>query len=74
MNLHFLLTDYLIWFLVVVSVAYAAHVRRHEYLLAPWRQVLHSHVGAATGVVLAAYVCIGLLDSCLLYTSDAADE
>ncbi len=74
MNLHFLLTDYLIWFLVVVSVVYAAHVRRHEHLLAPWRQVLHSHVGAATGVVLAAYVCIGLLDSVHYYPTVQVDS
>ena len=67
MNLHFLLTDYLIWLLVLISVVYAVYVSRHEHLLAPWRQVLHSHVGAATGVILAAYVFIGLIDSIHYY-------
>ena len=67
MNLHFLLTDYLIWFLIVLCVVYGVHVSRHEHLLAPWRQVMRSHVGAATGVILAAYVCVGLLDSIHYY-------
>ena len=75
MSIHFLLTDYLIWFLVIASLAYAVYVSRHEHLLAPWRQVLRSHIGAATGVILAAYASIGLLDSVHYYPAlDVADS
>lgn len=74
MKLHLLLTDYLIWFLVFISIIYALHVSRHEHLLAPWRQVLRSHMGAATGVILAAYVVIGLLDSVHYYPEVNTDS
>ena len=70
MNFHFLLTDYLIWFLVAITTIYIIHVNCHEHLLAPWRQVLRSHIGAATGIILAAYVSIGLLDSVHYYPTE----
>jgi peptide/nickel transport system permease protein len=56
-------TDYPVWLLVAVSVAYFAYVRRHEHLAAPWRRVVRSGAGAASLVVLAAFLAVGLVDS-----------
>ena len=56
-------TDALIFLLVSVVLAFAVYARRREHLHAPWRRVVGSRIGAATLIVLAAYVVIALLDS-----------
>lgn len=62
-KLVFLWTDALLYALVATVLLSAWYIRRHEHLRAPWREVLHSRLGVAAMVVLAAYVTIGLLDS-----------
>lgn len=56
-------TDWAVWLLVAVAIAYFAYVRRHEHLAAPWRRVARSGAGMAALVVLMAFVVVGLLDS-----------
>ena len=56
-------TDALIFLLLAVTVAFGLYAARREHLRAPWRSVARSRVGAATLVVIAFYVVIGLLDS-----------
>ncbi len=50
--------------LLLASVALLVWLMRNNATLrAPWRQVMASKMGAATGLILAVYVGIGLLDS-----------
>ncbi len=56
-------TDALIFLLVSLVVVFALYARKHEHLRAPWRDVMHSRLGIASLVVLAAYATVGLLDS-----------
>lgn len=58
-----LVTDVLVWFLVVAAAGYALYCRRHAHLAAPWARVFQSPAALASLVVLAAYLAIGLLDS-----------
>ena len=58
-----LATDALVWLLVAVATGYTLYCRRHAHLSAPWRRVFQSPVGAASVVVLAAFLAVGLLDS-----------
>ncbi|MGH8763496.1 MAG: ABC transporter permease, partial [Nitrosospira sp.] len=56
-------TDALIYLLVAVIIAFAWHVRRNEYLLAPWRRVGRSTSGMAALTVLIFFIIVGLLDT-----------
>jgi peptide/nickel transport system permease protein len=56
-------TDYPIWLLVAVAVAYALYVRRQPHLAAPWRRVTRSAAGMSALVVLLAFIAVGLADS-----------
>lgn len=67
MSISLLLTDYLLWLLVLAGVGFAFYASRHEHLRDPWRQVFRSHSGAAAAVVLGVYVFIGLADSIHFY-------
>jgi peptide/nickel transport system permease protein len=58
-----LVTDVLVWLLVVVLGCFAWYVRRQQHLLAPWRRVAHSASGMAALTVLLFFIVIGLLDS-----------
>jgi len=58
-----LLTDALIYLLLLLAVGFGLHASRHEHLRAPWRRVGRSRLGMSTLVILGAYVGIGLLDS-----------
>ena len=58
-----LLTDALIYLLLLLALGFALYAARHEHLCAPWRRVGRSRVGVAALVVLGFYVAIGLLDS-----------
>lgn len=56
-------TDALVYLLVVVIIVFVWHVRRNEYLLAPWRRVGHSASGMAALTVLVFFIAVGLLDT-----------
>lgn len=56
-------TDALFFTLLVVACAYLWHVRRHEHLRAPWRQVSRQPLGMAAAVILAAFLAVAVLDS-----------
>ncbi|MEA3639877.1 MAG: ABC transporter permease [Lamprobacter sp.] len=58
-----LITDALIFLLILVGVGFGLYAARHEHLRGPWRQVGRSPVGVAALVVILFYVGIGLLDS-----------
>ena len=56
-------TDWLIYFLLVVSTGYIAYTRSKPHLLAPWKKVVRNPIAMACSVILLLYVGIGLLDS-----------
>jgi peptide/nickel transport system permease protein len=56
-------SDALILLLLALIVAGFWLARRNETLRAPLRQVMASPMGASTGLILAVYAAIGLLDS-----------
>lgn len=56
-------TDALVYLLVAVVLVLVWHIRRNEYLLAPWRRVGHSASGMAALTVLVFFIVIGLLDT-----------
>jgi peptide/nickel transport system permease protein len=56
-------TDYPVWLLVAVAIAYGWYARRQPHLAAPWRRVARSPAGMSALVVLAAFVVVGLADS-----------
>ena len=56
-------TDALVYLLLAAAVAFAAYVRRHEHLLAPWRRVARSASGMTALTVLVFFLAVGLLDS-----------
>jgi len=58
-----LVTDALIFALVVAVAGFVLYAARQEHLRAPWRHVRRDPLGMAAAVVLAAYVVVGLLDS-----------
>ncbi len=58
-----LLTDALIYLLLLLAVGFGIYASRHEHLHAPWRQVGRSWIGISALVILGFYVVIGLLDS-----------
>jgi peptide/nickel transport system permease protein len=58
-----LLTDALIYLLLLLAAGFGVYASRHEHLREPWGRVGRSRVGAAALVVLGFYVVIGLLDT-----------
>ncbi|HTP95964.1 MAG TPA: ABC transporter permease [Burkholderiales bacterium] len=58
-----LLTDWLVYALVVVIAVTAWYVRGKEHLRAPWRRVAHSKSGMVGLTVLLVFVAVGLIDS-----------
>ena len=56
-------TDYLIWALVAALLAFALYCSRQAHLAAPWARVFRSRAAVASGVFLAMYLLLGLLDS-----------
>lgn len=59
----FLITDVLIFGLVLVIVAFFAYAMRKPHLRKPWRQVVRSKAGVISMMVLSVYVAIAILDS-----------
>ncbi|HUQ75972.1 MAG TPA: ABC transporter permease, partial [Burkholderiales bacterium] len=58
-----LATDALLWVLVVAVAVYAGYCVRRPHLAAPWRRVFTARTAIASGVVLGAYLVVGLADS-----------
>jgi peptide/nickel transport system permease protein len=58
-----LITDALIFLLVVLAVAFAVYASRHQHLREPWQRVGRSRIGMGALVVLSFYLVIGLLDT-----------
>ena len=62
-NLVFLLTDILIFGLVLCIVSFFVYAMRKPHLRKPWRQVVRSKAGVISIIILSVYVGIALLDS-----------
>jgi len=58
-----LATDVLLWALVLAAGGYGWYCARKPHLAAPWKRVFQSKAAVVSGVVLAAYLLIGLADS-----------
>jgi peptide/nickel transport system permease protein len=56
-------TDALILLLAAVVLLMVTRIARHAHLRVPWRQVFQRPLAMAAGVLLAAYVLVGLVDS-----------
>jgi len=69
-----LLTDGLIYLLLILAVGFGIYASRHEHLRAPWRRVVRSRVGVASLVVLGFYLIIGLLDTVHFHPKDESSE
>ena len=58
-----LVTDYLVWLLVLAAAGFAFYSSRHAHLAAPWARVFRSRAAVASVLFLACYLFVGLLDS-----------
>ena len=59
----FLITDLLIFSLVLIIIAFFVYAMGKPHLRKPWRQVVRSKAGVISMMVLLVYVCIAILDS-----------
>ena len=59
----FLITDLLIFGLVLVIIAFFIYAMRKPHLRQPWRQVVRNKAGVISMMVLLAYISIAILDS-----------
>jgi peptide/nickel transport system permease protein len=59
----YLLTDILVFVLIVAMIFLISYVRQKPHLREPWREIFHRKLAMASLVVLSVYVLIGLLDS-----------
>jgi peptide/nickel transport system permease protein len=58
-----LITDALVYLLLMAVVGFAVYAARRVHLRAPWQRVTRSRLGVATAIVLLCYVLVGLADS-----------
>ncbi|MEG3592368.1 MAG: ABC transporter permease [Pseudomonadota bacterium] len=58
-----LVTDFLIFLLLILASSYVFYVCRRPLLRAPWADVLKNRVGAISFTVLMFYISIAVLDS-----------
>ena len=56
-------SDALVFLLLMVGVASAWYIRRHEHLLLPWRRVAKSGVALVSLLILLLFLLVGLLDT-----------
>lgn len=56
-------TDNLIFVLLAAMIFGVSYIRHKPHLRAPWRQVFRRKLAVISLLVIAVYVCIGLLDS-----------
>ena len=66
-NYVLLKTDLLFYILILAALGYVLYARRHEHLLAPWKQVVRRPLGMSAAVILAVYLLIAVLDSIHFY-------
>jgi len=59
----FLITDILIFSLVLLIIAFFVYAMRKPHLRQPWRQVVRSKAGVISMMVLLVYISIAILDS-----------
>ena len=59
----FLITDLLIFGLVLIIISFFVYAMGKPHLRKPWRQVVRSKAGVISMMVLLVYVCIAILDS-----------
>lgn len=60
---NILLTDVLLYLLVAAVVSFIFYTRKHEHLLAPWKQLKFSKLAMSALVILLFFVTAGVLDS-----------
>ena len=58
-----LITDVLLWLLVVAALGYGGYCLRRPHLAAPWGRVFQSSAAVACAVILLCYLAVGLADS-----------
>jgi peptide/nickel transport system permease protein len=58
-----LYTDVLLWLLLAAVAAYAWYCARRPHLRVPWERVFRSKAAVVSGVIVACYLAIGILDS-----------
>jgi peptide/nickel transport system permease protein len=58
-----LMSDALLFALIIGILTFCFIARRHEYMKAPWRKVLHNPLSMMSVIILAVYASIGILDS-----------
>ena len=59
----FLITDVLLFLLLIIVLIYAIYARRHEHLISPWRRLGKDSIAMGSLVFLLAYAMVGLADS-----------
>jgi len=62
-QLVFLVTDVLLYLLVILVSLYVFHARRKVHLAEQWRQLASSSAAMISGAVLLVYLLIGIADS-----------
>ncbi len=60
---HPLITDVLLYVLLLGLAFYVVHAARHARLREPWRRVFGRPMGAATAVILGVFLAVTVLDS-----------
>ena len=71
-ELLFLWTDLLLWLLVLLTVVFIRYAGKRRHLREPWQRVFRSGMAVGAGVVLGAFILIGLLDSIHFRSGDDA--
>ena len=71
-ELLFLWTDLLLWLLVLLTLLFIRYAGRRRHLREPWQRVFRSGMAVGAGVVLGAFILIGLLDSIHFRSGDDA--
>ncbi len=63
MSLHLLLTDILLWSLMIGGMAWGVYMRKAKAGLEAWRDIFRSPVAMVSAVILLFYLAFALLDS-----------
>lgn len=63
MKFVLLWTDLALWLMAAAIVGYGVRIRRHAHLRATWQRVLRDPVAACSGVVMALFLLLTLVDS-----------
>lgn len=71
-HLNMLLTDWILYGLLVLVIGYALWARKKQHLRDAWRHVFTRPLGMMAVIVLGLYIVIGLLD-CIHFTVNSVD-